>query len=56
MDVGLDLGDFVLDGELSSLTKKGTQPPIFGTIVAKRLGPSGYQLVRRWALAQATLC
>ena len=29
MEVGLDLGDFVLDGELSSLTKKRDTAPNF---------------------------
>jgi len=29
MDVGLGPGDFVLDGDLAPLPKKGAEPPIF---------------------------
>jgi len=48
MEVGLGPGDFVLDGNPAP-PKKGTQPPNFRpiSVVAKRLGVSGYHLLRR---------
>jgi len=30
MEVGLEPGDFVLDGDSAPLPKKGAEPPIFG--------------------------
>jgi len=42
MEVGLDPGDFVLDGNLLPLSKKGAEPPFFLPmfIVVKRLDGS----------------
>jgi len=57
-EVGLDPGHTVLDGHPLSPRKEAqlqslTFRPM--SIVAKRLNASGYQLVRRYASAQATL-
>jgi len=60
MPLGMDVGDFVLDGEPVPLPDKGAEPPnfrpMFRPIVAKRLDGSRYQLVWRQASAYATLC
>jgi len=47
MEVGLNTGDFVLDGDIP--TPKGSGAPNFRpmSVVAKRLYVSGYHLVRR---------
>jgi len=58
-EVGLGAGYIVLDGDPAPLPpKKGTQAPTFWpmSVVAKRLDGSRCHLVRRQALAQATLC
>ena len=49
MEVGLDPGDFVLDGNPAPFPEKGTAAPNFWSmsIVAKKLDASGYHLVRR---------
>jgi len=60
MEVGLGPGHIVLDGDThSSPSQKGAEPPPQFwpySIVAKRLYGSRCHLVRRLALAQATLC
>jgi len=38
MEVGLDPGDILLDGEPAPFPKKGTEPPIFGPCL---LWPNG---------------
>jgi len=60
-EVGLGPDDILLDGEPVLLAKKGAgaEPlPNFQlmSIVAKRLDGSRWQLARRWALVQSTLC
>ena len=49
MEIGLDPGDFVSDGDPATPRKKGTPPPNFWpmSIVAKRLDGSRCHLVRR---------
>jgi len=57
--VGLGPGDIVLDREPVPLPKKGAQQPSTFqsmSIVARQLYGSRCELVRRQALAQATLC
>jgi len=58
MEVGLGSGDIVLDGtELLPPLQKGTAHNFWPmSIVAKWLDASVYHLVRKYALAQATLC
>jgi len=59
MEVSLNPGDFVLDGAQPPSQKGGGAPfPNFRpiSIVAKRLDGSRWNLARRWALVQATLC
>jgi len=58
MEVGLGPGHIVLDGDTAPLPRKGGTAPNFRpvSIVAKRLDGSKCHLVRRCALAQATLC
>jgi len=48
MEVGLDQGHIVLDGDPAPLPKKGAQPPNFQPmfVVAKRLDASRCHLVR----------
>ena len=53
MELGLDPGHIVLDGDLTPLPQRGTTPnfrPLSG------MDGSRYHLVRIYALAQATLC
>ena len=56
MEVGLGPGDFVLDGDVAPLPKKGAEPPTANfqpmSIVAKRLDGSIWYLAWRWALVQ----
>ena len=57
-EVGLGPGNIVLDGEQAPPpTEMGKAAPTLWpmSIVAKRLDGSGYNLVRRWASAQAAL-
>ena len=59
MEVGVSPGDFVLDGNPLTLSKKAAEPlsnfrPM--SIVAKRLDGSRQHFVRRLTLVQATLC
>jgi len=52
LKVGLGPGDFVLDGDLAPLPKRGRSPlPTFRptSIVAKRLGGPRWHLARKWA-------
>jgi len=58
-EVSLGSGDIVLDGDPAHPRKNGAEPPPpFRpiSIVAKRLDALGYNLVRRYVLAQVTLC
>jgi len=60
-DVGLSLGDFVLDGDPPPTPQKRggrSSLPNFQpmSIVDKRLDGSRRHLARRWAVVQATLC
>jgi len=56
-EVGLSLGDFVLDGDPTPSPKGRRSPPVIGPcIVAKRLHGSRCHLVRMFTLAQTTLC
>ena len=57
VEVGLSLGDIVLDGDPAPLPQRGTAPnfgPMF--VVAKRLDVLRCHLVWKYISAQATLC
>ena len=59
MEVGIGPGDFVLDGDLAPLPKKGSSPAVNFlpmSVVAKQLDGLRCQLVCRQASAKATLC
>jgi len=59
MQVGLSPGTLCSMGTQPPLSRKGAKPPPNFrpmSIVAKRLDGSRWNLTRRWALVQATLC
>jgi len=58
MEVDLDTGHILLDGDPAPFPQKGSRAPNFWamSIVAKRLDASRCRLVRTRTSAQATLC
>jgi len=58
LQVGLDPGHTVLDGDPAPPPHKGAEPPSyrFMSIVAKRLDESRWNLAQMWDSVQSTLC